>query len=70
MVRIIELYYWTTPNRYKITMCLEETALPYIIRPVHLGTGAHHTQPTLNERPGRRASDRVRAKAGPCTAAQ
>ena len=36
---MIELYYWTTPNGHKITMFLEETALPYRILPVHIGKG-------------------------------
>jgi GST-like protein len=37
---MIELYYWTTPNGHKIAMFLEETGLPYAIRPVNIGTGA------------------------------
>jgi GST-like protein len=37
---MIDLYYWTTPNGHKITMFLEETALPYRILPVNIGTGA------------------------------
>jgi len=37
---MIELYYWTTPNGHKITMFLEETGLPYEIRPVNIGKGA------------------------------
>jgi GST-like protein len=37
---MIDLYYWTTPNGHKITMFLEETALPYRIVPVNIGTGA------------------------------
>ena len=37
---MIELYYWTTPNGHKITMFLEETGLPYIIKPVNISTGA------------------------------
>jgi GSH-dependent disulfide-bond oxidoreductase len=37
---MIELYYWTTPNGHKITMFLEETALPYHIVPVNIGSGA------------------------------
>ncbi|MBV8046841.1 MAG: glutathione S-transferase N-terminal domain-containing protein [Paludibacterium sp.] len=36
---MIELYYWTTPNGHKITIFLEETGLPYQIRPVNIGTG-------------------------------
>jgi GSH-dependent disulfide-bond oxidoreductase len=36
---MIDLYYWTTPNGHKITMFLEETGLPYTIRPVNIGKG-------------------------------
>jgi len=36
---MIDLYYWTTPNGHKITMCLEELALPYRIVPVDIGRG-------------------------------
>jgi GSH-dependent disulfide-bond oxidoreductase len=38
-VAVIELYYWTTPNGHKITMFLEEAALPYRIIPVNIGQG-------------------------------
>jgi GSH-dependent disulfide-bond oxidoreductase len=36
---MIELYYWTTPNGHKITMFLEEAALPYTIVPINIGAG-------------------------------
>jgi GST-like protein len=36
---MIDLYYWTTPNGHKITMFLEETALPYRIVPVNISKG-------------------------------
>jgi GSH-dependent disulfide-bond oxidoreductase len=36
---MIELHYWPTPNGHKITMFLEETALPYRIVPVNIGKG-------------------------------
>ena len=36
---MIELHYWTTPNGHKITMFLEEAALPYRIVPVNIGKG-------------------------------
>jgi glutathione S-transferase/GST-like protein len=35
----IELYYWPTPNGWKISIALEEMGLPYVIRPVNIGTG-------------------------------
>lgn len=36
---MIDLYYWTTPNGHKITIFLEETGLPYTIKPVNIGKG-------------------------------
>ncbi|MBV6417910.1 MAG: Disulfide-bond oxidoreductase YfcG [Steroidobacteraceae bacterium] len=36
---MIELYYWPTPNGHKITLFLEEAALPYRIIPVDIGAG-------------------------------
>lgn len=36
---MIKLYYWTTPNGHKITLCLEELGLPYEVIPVHIGKG-------------------------------
>ena len=35
----IDLYYWPTPNGFKITIMLEETGLPYTIVPVNIGKG-------------------------------
>jgi GSH-dependent disulfide-bond oxidoreductase len=37
--RMIDLYYWTTPNGHKVAMFLEETGLPYKIVPVQIGAG-------------------------------
>jgi len=39
MTAPIDLYYWPTPNGWKITIALEELALPYTIHPVNIGTG-------------------------------
>ena len=36
---MIDLYYWPTPNGHKITLFLEESGLPYTIRPVDIGKG-------------------------------
>jgi GSH-dependent disulfide-bond oxidoreductase len=36
---MIDLHYWPTPNGHKVTMLLEELALPYVIRPVNIGAG-------------------------------
>ena len=35
----IELYYWPTPNGRKISVMLEECALPYTVRGVDIGAG-------------------------------
>ena len=36
---MIDLHYWTTPNGHKVTMFLEESALPYRIVPVNISKG-------------------------------
>src|SRR5260221_1481026 len=36
---MIDLYYWPTPNGWKITIMLEECSLPYTIKPVNIGRG-------------------------------
>lgn len=35
----IELYYWPTPNGWKISIMLEECGLPYVVHPVNIGKG-------------------------------
>jgi GST-like protein len=37
--RMIDLYTWTTPNGRKISIMLEECALPYAVHPVDIGKG-------------------------------
>ncbi len=37
--RPIELYYWPTPNGWKISIMLEECRLPYLVRPVNIAAG-------------------------------
>ena len=37
--RPIDLYYWPTPNGWKITIMLEECGLPYKIHTVNIGKG-------------------------------
>lgn len=36
---MIDLYYWPTPNGWKVTIMLEECALPYRVIPVNIGAG-------------------------------
>jgi GST-like protein len=35
----IDLYYWPTPNGYKISIALEEMGLPYEVKWVNIGRG-------------------------------
>jgi GST-like protein len=35
----IDLYYWPTPNGWKISIILEETGLPYTVNPINIMTG-------------------------------
>ncbi len=35
----IQLYYWPTPNGWKITVALEEMGLPYDVIPVNISKG-------------------------------
>ena len=51
---MIELYYWPTPNGHKITMFLEETGLPYEIRPVNIGRGEQFNPDFLKISPNNR----------------
>lgn len=36
---MIDLYFWTTPNGYKVTILLEEFGWKYDVIPVHIGKG-------------------------------
>lgn len=35
----IQLWYWPTPNGWKVSIALEEMGLPYEVKPVNIGTG-------------------------------
>jgi GST-like protein len=37
--RLIELFYWPTPNGWKVSIMLEECGLPYVVRPVDISKG-------------------------------
>ena len=39
MTSPIDLFYWPTPNGWKISIALEELGLPYTVRPVNIGVG-------------------------------
>jgi GSH-dependent disulfide-bond oxidoreductase len=51
---MIELYYWPTPNGHKITMFLEEAALPYEIKPINIGKGEQFAPDFLKFSPNNR----------------
>ncbi len=42
-VEPIMLYYWPTPNGWKISIMLEECGLPYIVRPIDISKGEQFT---------------------------
>jgi glutathione S-transferase len=37
---LIDLYYWPTPNGWKVSIALEELGLAYQMIPVNIGRGA------------------------------
>jgi GSH-dependent disulfide-bond oxidoreductase len=51
---MIDLYYWPTPNGHKITMFLEEMAMPYTIVPVNIGKGEQFKPEFLGISPNNR----------------
>jgi len=51
---MIDLYYWTTPNGHKITMFLEETGLPYAVKPVNISKGEQFDPAFLKIAPNNR----------------
>jgi GST-like protein len=50
----IELYYWPTPNGWKISIMLEECGLPYTVRPVDISKGEQFTPEFLAISPNNR----------------
>jgi GST-like protein len=51
---MIDLYYWPTPNGKKVTILLEECAIPYTIKPVNIGRGDQLTASFLKLSPNGR----------------
>lgn len=51
---MIELFYWPTPNGKKVTILLEELALPYKITPVNIQQGAQFMDEFLSMNPNHR----------------
>jgi GST-like protein len=51
MAQPIDLYYWPTPNGWKITIFLEEVGLPYNIVPVDITSGDQYEEEFLKISP-------------------
>ena len=51
MAQPIDLYYWPTPNGWKITIFLEEAGLPYNLIPVDITSGDQYESEFLEISP-------------------
>ncbi|MBO6827583.1 MAG: glutathione S-transferase N-terminal domain-containing protein [Sneathiella sp.] len=51
---MIDLYYWPTPNGWKISIALEEMGLPYKVIPVNIGRGDQFQDEFLKISPNNR----------------
>lgn len=51
---MLELYYWTTPNGYKVPIFLEELGLPYRLLPINIGKGEQFEPEFLKIAPNNR----------------
>ena len=54
MTQPIDLYYWPTPNGWKISIALEELGLPYTVHLVNLRAGDQHKPEFLKISPNNR----------------
>ena len=52
--KAIELYYWPTPNGFKISIMLEECGLPYVLKPVNISKGEQFNPDFLKISPNNR----------------
>jgi GST-like protein len=50
----IDLYYWPTPNGWKISIMLEECGLPYVVHPVDISKGEQFGESFLKISPNNR----------------
>jgi len=48
---MIDVYFWMTPNGYKVTIALEELGLPYNVIPINIGKGDQFKQEFLKISP-------------------
>jgi len=54
MTKPIDLYYWPTPNGQKISVMLEECALPYTVHAINIGKGDQFAPEFLKISPNNR----------------
>ncbi|MBM3490457.1 MAG: glutathione S-transferase [Alphaproteobacteria bacterium] len=54
MAKPIDLYYWPTPNGWKVTILLEEMGVPYKVIPVNIGKGEQFQPDFLRISPNNR----------------
>jgi GST-like protein len=54
MARPIDVYYWPTPNGWKVTILLEELGAPYNIIPLNIGKGEQFKPEFLQVSPNNR----------------
>ncbi|MDO9126631.1 MAG: glutathione S-transferase N-terminal domain-containing protein, partial [Parvibaculum sp.] len=52
--KLIDLYYWPTPNGWKVSIMLEECKLPYEVKPVNIGVGDQFKRSFLKIAPNNR----------------
>lgn len=51
---MIDFYYWTTPNGHKVTLFLEESGIPYNIKPINISKGEQFAPDFLRIAPNNR----------------
>ncbi|MBM3484350.1 MAG: thiol:disulfide oxidoreductase [Alphaproteobacteria bacterium] len=51
---MIDLYYWPTPNGWKVSIALEELGLPYTIKPINIAKGDQFAPEFLKIAPNNR----------------
>ena len=54
MSKPLQLWYWPTPNGWKVSIALEEMGLPYEVKPVNIGAGEQFTPEFLAISPNNR----------------
>jgi GST-like protein len=51
---MLDLYFWPTPNGKKVTILLEELAVPYTVKPINIGRGDQFAPDYLRISPNNR----------------